>query len=74
MRWLDKSKVQINGEEYEVIPVTLASTAPDDELNKRCLLEALTERVKARDVISIDREATEIGEISRYTVMLLKKV
>ena len=71
---MDKSKVQINGEEYEVIPVTLASTAPDDELNKRCLLEGLKERVKARDVISIDREATEIGEISRYTVMLLKKV
>lgn len=71
---MEKITTKIGGVEYEVIPVTLASTAPDDELNKRYLLEALTERVKVRDVISIEQEATEIGEISRYTVMLLKKV
>lgn len=69
-----EEKVLIDGQEYEVIPVTLSSTSPDDGINIRFLFEALEDRIKAREAISIEREVTEIGEISSYTVMLLKKV
>lgn len=71
---MDKSKVQINGEEYEVIPVILSSTVPDDEFNTRCLFEALAKRAKDQNAIRIDREVSGIGEINSYTVLLLKKV
>lgn len=71
---MDKSKVQINGEEYEVIPVILSSTVPDDEFNTRCLFETLAKRAKDQNAIRIDREVSGIGEINSYTVLLLKKV
>lgn len=71
---MEKITTKIGGVEYEVIPVMLSSTVPDDDFNIRCLLEALTERVKSRGAIEIGREVTNICEISCYTVMLLKKV
>jgi hypothetical protein len=71
---MEKITTKIGGVEYEVIPVMLSSTVPDDDFNIRCLLEALTERVKARKAIEIEREVTNIGEMSTYTVVVLKEV
>ena len=68
-----RMKILIENEPYELIPVTVSSTLPDDSENIRFLLEVLVERVKARGAVKIDRENTDGEEIRRYTVLLLKK-
>ncbi len=70
---MKRETVQINGDEYEVVPVKLSSTAPDDSDNIQYLLETLERRIKKHDLINIEREHTDFGEVSNYTVLLLKK-
>lgn len=64
----------IDGHTYEVLPITLSSTLPDDEANIKFLFEALKERIGKHGLIEIEREPNAIGEISHYTVVVLKKV
>ena len=68
------NKIDIDGEEYEVLPVTLSSTVPDDDDNIQYLLETLVRRIRKRDAIKIERELTAFGEVNRYTVLVLKEV
>ena len=70
---MKKTTVKINGDDYEVVPVTLSSTVPNDEDNIQYLLETLERRIKKHDLINIERERTDFGEVSNYTVLLLKK-